>query len=255
MLPSLARVEVWKAAIGCSLAVHVTAIAAVLTVWPAADLAQFGGKSQVLQIEWTPPEAQRVADVQLQPTSPVDSFRSVFNLPQATLFARETYVTRADGAEFQNSSEAGMTRVVLPVRTVIGSGLKRRERAVDTIENKMIVDMVSPLAKQPTTAIPLPATTSPVDLNQTVPADFSSNPPPEYPAIAVRQRLEGEVLLEVYVDSNGSVKRVIVLRSSGHRVLDRAAVEAVQGWQGRPAMRGGEAIEKVERLPIQFKLL
>jgi len=84
--------------------------------------------------------------------------------------------------------------------------------------------------------------------------DFSGNPPPIYPAEAVRQRLEGTVLIRIHVDELGSVEAVDVIRSSGHLILDKAAVKAVRGWKGEPATTGQAAVASIEVLPIRFRL-
>ena len=49
-----------------------------------------------------------------------------------------------------------------------------------------------------------------------------------YPDEARRQRLSGNLLLEVALNSNGSINDVILRRSSGHRVLDDAAIRIVK---------------------------
>jgi len=85
-------------------------------------------------------------------------------------------------------------------------------------------------------------------------ADLSSNQPPAYPADALARKLEGVVLLELTIDDQGQVVEVIVLRSSGHRILDRTAVDAVSQWRGTPAKRWGRPVESTERLPIRFRL-
>ena len=84
--------------------------------------------------------------------------------------------------------------------------------------------------------------------------DLSKNDPPEYPPAAVRRKLEGVVVLRLFIDRHGSVRTVSLLQSSGHAVLDQSALSAVQNWKGRPAMRDGHAIDSVEVLPIRFRL-
>lgn len=84
--------------------------------------------------------------------------------------------------------------------------------------------------------------------------DFSGNPPPIYPAEAIRQRLEGTVLIRIHVDKTGDVNEVDVIRSSGHSILDEAAVKAVRGWKGEPATTGQTAVASIEVLPIRFRL-
>ncbi|QEG38924.1 energy transducer TonB [Roseimaritima ulvae] len=93
-----------------------------------------------------------------------------------------------------------------------------------------------------------------VGLEPKTPADFSANRPPQYPASAVRQRLEGTVTLRLRVDLEGKVVEVEILKSSGHQTLDMAAAEAVQQWQGKPAQRFGRSIASEEILPVRFRL-
>ena len=84
--------------------------------------------------------------------------------------------------------------------------------------------------------------------------DLSENRPPPYPLEAIAQRIEGTVLLKLFIDERGNVVDVEVIRSSGHEVLDRAAVQAVRSWRGRPAYRRGKAVSSTETLPIRFRL-
>ncbi|TWU56227.1 Gram-negative bacterial tonB protein [Rubripirellula reticaptiva] len=93
-----------------------------------------------------------------------------------------------------------------------------------------------------------------VGLAEKIAVDFSFSPPPEYPVEAVRDGLEGTVMLRLKIDSVGRVAEVKVVESSGHTTLDRAAVAAVSQWHGQPARRFGRATESVEVLPIRFRL-
>ncbi len=81
------------------------------------------------------------------------------------------------------------------------------------------------------------------------------NRPPSYPAIARRMGWEGTVLLDVEVDADGHVGHVTVARSSGHTVLDRAAIDAVRSWRFEPAQRLRKPVESLVRLPVRFRLL
>jgi TonB family protein len=80
------------------------------------------------------------------------------------------------------------------------------------------------------------------------------NHPPEYPTVARRLALEGEVLLSLRVAADGSVVSVAVVASSGHTCLDRAAVRAATTWTFRPASSGGRAREGTYRTVIRFAL-
>lgn len=85
-------------------------------------------------------------------------------------------------------------------------------------------------------------------------ADYLHNPKPVYPGIARRRHWEGLVVLRVYVTADGHCGEVAVQRSSGHEVLDRAALEAVRKWRFVPAKRGDVAQASWVTVPIEFQL-
>ncbi len=54
---------------------------------------------------------------------------------------------------------------------------------------------------------------------------------PDYPRLAVKRSLEGQVKLRVNVSSEGLPENTTILESSGHDILDRAALEATKKWR------------------------
>jgi periplasmic protein TonB len=58
----------------------------------------------------------------------------------------------------------------------------------------------------------------------------------------------------VQVTADGHSASVQVQQSSGHDILDEAAVEAVEGWTFIPAKRGDTPVASTVTVPIQFKL-
>jgi len=84
--------------------------------------------------------------------------------------------------------------------------------------------------------------------------EYLYNPPPDYPRRARRLRLEGEVLIRTRVLPNGKSDQLKLERSSGHRLLDEAAVKAVRKWRFRPARRGDEQIISWVEIPVRFRL-
>jgi protein TonB len=62
------------------------------------------------------------------------------------------------------------------------------------------------------------------------------------------------VVIEAVVDRSGRIATAAVAVSSGHRLLDRAALRAVRNWAFQPATRGGRAVGATISIPITFKL-
>ncbi len=84
--------------------------------------------------------------------------------------------------------------------------------------------------------------------------DYAAIAPPSYPRLARRRGWQGVVRLRVRVSPDGRVLDASVEQSSGYRVLDRAALEAVRGWRFRPAVRGGEPVASEVVVPVRFSL-
>ena len=85
-------------------------------------------------------------------------------------------------------------------------------------------------------------------------AAYLHNPRPEYPALAKRRQWEGRVLLKVQVLASGRAAQVSIAASSGHEVLDEAALDAVRHWHFVPAKRGGQPVDSWVNVPINFNL-
>lgn len=84
---------------------------------------------------------------------------------------------------------------------------------------------------------------------------YASAPAPVYPRNALRDGIEGTVVLEVTVDENGKPIDVVIATSSGSRELDRAAREQVlRVWRFQPAMQNGHAVRAIGRVPVNFTL-
>ncbi len=85
-------------------------------------------------------------------------------------------------------------------------------------------------------------------------ANYAHNPKPHYPTIAKSRGWQGKVLLRVKVSAQGLSDSVTVDTSSGHDILDEAAVEAVRKWRFIPAKRGDRPVASSVIVPILFTL-
>lgn len=85
-------------------------------------------------------------------------------------------------------------------------------------------------------------------------AAYLNNPLPAYPMVARRMGLQGKVVLNVEVLESGKCGEVSVFQSSGHEVLDEAALQTVKSWSFTPARQGGHAVTRWFKVPIVFSL-
>ncbi len=85
-------------------------------------------------------------------------------------------------------------------------------------------------------------------------ARYLHNPPPPYPWQARRMGIEGRVVLQVEILQNGNAGRIEIRQSSGHELLDQAAIKTVGGWRFDPARIAGAPIIAWAEVPISFRL-
>ncbi len=76
----------------------------------------------------------------------------------------------------------------------------------------------------------------------------------EYPRLAQERGYEGRVLLRVRVGADGTAKEVVVQESSGHAILDDAAVRMARDWTFEPALREGTPVESWFDQAVRFAL-
>lgn len=78
--------------------------------------------------------------------------------------------------------------------------------------------------------------------------------PPAYPQRSIELNQQGEALVRVRLDPDGSVAEILLWRSSGFPLLDRAALAAVRGWHFFPAVRDGRPVAAWVEIPVRFHL-
>jgi protein TonB len=75
---------------------------------------------------------------------------------------------------------------------------------------------------------------------------------PEYPEIARRSRVEGIVIIDAIIGTDGRVVNARVLRS--HPLLDAAALEAVRSWEYTPTLLNNVPTPVIMTVTIRFNL-
>ncbi len=81
---------------------------------------------------------------------------------------------------------------------------------------------------------PKPTPASPKSSRPAVKGPYTAAPHPSYPNDAVRKRLEGTGVFEVYFRSDGSVSHVALARSTGHWALDKECISTFKTWRCHP---------------------
>jgi protein TonB len=77
---------------------------------------------------------------------------------------------------------------------------------------------------------------------------------PEYSEEARKAKYQGTVVLMIVVDDKGMPRSIRVVRPLGLG-LDEKAIEAVQKWRFRPAMKDGHAVNVEATVEVNFRLL
>ena len=255
--PTITNALLW------SLGVHLSVAAASSYPWARlVDRVTLAGTRNVVQVEVSiAAEAPRPADevavpMEVEPPPPVAEQQVVARppdeslaqvdqvpldpVPQETPLSERTVAVPAPGSPVASPDSTHVVRRE-PIDTPPDSSktpplhLPRRELAFDRPQISVAAVQIA-------------------GVDDTLPPELLDNTPPTYPAAAIARGLEGTVLLRLYIATTGMVERVEVVTSSGHGILDAAAVEAVSRWRARPAQRAGIAVPTVELLPVRFRL-
>lgn len=90
-------------------------------------------------------------------------------------------------------------------------------------------------------------------MSQAVPK-YRENTHPRYPMLARSRSEEGVVIITAEVLANGRVGNLGIRRTSGYRLLDHSALEAVRNWKFEPARKMGIPVAAWVEIPIRFAL-
>ena len=84
--------------------------------------------------------------------------------------------------------------------------------------------------------------------------EMAQNSLPQYPRLARRRGLQGRLVLRVTVNSLGQPSVLKILKTSGHDLLDSAALKAVKSWHFQPGLQGKSPVKANIDLPVVFRL-
>jgi TonB family protein len=75
---------------------------------------------------------------------------------------------------------------------------------------------------------------------------------PSYPEQALKAGLQGAVVLQAWIDKDGSIRELKLV--NGSLLLGQAAVQAVKQWRYKPYLRNGVAVEAETYVTVNFRL-
>ncbi len=76
---------------------------------------------------------------------------------------------------------------------------------------------------------------------------------PKYPELALKDSLEGNVYVRVWITERGDVKKAEIVKSD-REIFNNAAIEASTQWKFTPAKQKGKPIAVWVTIPFRFRL-
>ncbi|ANO34413.1 energy transducer TonB [Vibrio breoganii] len=137
-----------------------------------------------------------------------------------------------------------------PAKTAVGEPEKPIE---PTPKEAPVEDKAETETETPQTASTNAATASKPKMVEK--PTFSAKPTPvSYPRLAQKRGWQGSTLVEIWVNEEGKQIKQTVVNSSGHKLLDEAALNAVSEWQFQRRNEQGQRIAYRVQVPINFQL-
>tara|TARA_R110001599_G_scaffold291390_1_gene494922 strand:- start:1819 stop:2682 length:864 start_codon:yes stop_codon:yes gene_type:complete len=155
--------------------------------------------------------------------------------------------------------EAKITEVAAkPVEKIVAKPIPKamkppEQRPVPEIAKKPVTEPVLEPAKKLVAVAPAVGQNEGEDDSTVIhKARYRHQVPPSYPRRALDLGQQGTVTLHAEVLPSGDPRELKIAKSSGHRLLDMAALAAVKKWKFEPTSVNGSAIVSWVRVPVNF---
>ena len=162
---------------------------------------------------------------------------------------QEPIVNQSIRKSNENKSHINTEKIILaPAQPTDTFVVKATEPAPFQTSTQVITTPAASHTSPPKASIEMPDTLPSTD------ASYLNNPKPKYPALSVRLREQGTVMLTACVNAQGWLDSVSLAKTSGYSRLDQSALDAVQYWRFIPARRSGVTIAHCYELPVNFEI-
>ncbi|NIS37886.1 energy transducer TonB [Candidatus Saccharibacteria bacterium] len=125
----------------------------------------------------------------------------------------------------------------------------------------LLVFMLASCGKNSSEQSDISTQTATSDKSEIMPVDSLTTEPqvikrsdPEYPAPARKQQLEGTAIIRVTIFEDGQVGEARILKSSGHDILDKSALNSVYKFEFSPGEIDGRPVKTQINIPCHFQL-
>lgn len=136
--------------------------------------------------------------------------------------------------------------VVPPLDVEVVAGNTHRDlRQGNRVQKVEILKPATPVARQ-SAPVAAPAT------NAAQRERLAEAIPPSYPALAQHMNVQGSVVLQALISSDGTVQNLRVM--SGPSILASAAQQAVREWRFKPVYQNGQAVETRATITVNFTI-
>ena len=76
-----------------------------------------------------------------------------------------------------------------------------------------------------------------------------------YPKLALKKQIQGRSICQFIVEKDGSISHIQVVRSSGNKSLDRAAIRVIKTMpKWTPGRLQGKIVRTTYALPVKFRI-
>lgn len=230
--------------IACVGAFHTAAVAAMIYQLPAkkAELTPNAMNFDVMEMEFFGASSESVVEAKVEEVEP-----EVFEHPIIEDVIEKEIVA------VKSVNEAD---IVIPEKKEVIKEIKKVEK-IEPVKQKVVQKpVVKPQPKVQTQNIAKNSAQQKMKggkpLVSSSSIKFIKNPAPKRPRIAHRNKWTGNSVVMVEIDQRGNPVKVVLERSSGHDVLDKAALEAARGVKIHPYIENGQTLAIRHRMDYAF---
>ena len=189
-------------------------------------------------------------------TQLADALRAELKRDQSNR-TEERHATRAQLALAHSKNKQLRTHQQQTTGQVRRAGITEKKLRTEIERLEEILPANANRHPTPTTRATTTVTASPPPGNASSnhrPRPVAGNPEPVYPPLAKIRGLQGNVTLTVSIQPTGAVGTVTLKRSSGFKLLDSAAIDAVRHWRYEPLPETALPSTRSDQVPIKFRL-